>query len=157
MRVSAVFEGLWLVKIVQCKLIGNHFVLPHDTIPSNVVHYFKTKIDTMKPLMCTLFIIFFFFEFAQSQSDTIQILYKGEEYYKLLNVVYPPYAIDFEIQGTVVYKIHINKDGCLDSLLITDSPHMVLSDEIKRAYASLKCDWNPVDLWIEQKFIFHYQ
>ena len=37
MRVSEVFEGLWLVKKGRCKLIGNRFVIPHDTIPSTVV------------------------------------------------------------------------------------------------------------------------
>ena len=30
------FLGLWLVNISRCKLIGNHFVIPHDTIPSTV-------------------------------------------------------------------------------------------------------------------------
>ena len=37
MRVSEVFEGLWLVKKGRCKLIGNRFVIPHDTIPSTVI------------------------------------------------------------------------------------------------------------------------
>jgi hypothetical protein len=36
MRVSAVFEGLWLVKKAGGKLIRNSFEIPHDTIPSNV-------------------------------------------------------------------------------------------------------------------------
>ena len=36
MRVSEVFEGSWLVKKGRCILIGNRFVIPHDTIPSNV-------------------------------------------------------------------------------------------------------------------------
>ena len=36
MRVSEVFEGLYLVNKYQCKLIGNRLVIPHDTIPSKV-------------------------------------------------------------------------------------------------------------------------
>jgi len=34
MLVLEVFEALWLVKKGRCKLIGNRFVIPHDTIPS---------------------------------------------------------------------------------------------------------------------------
>jgi len=45
MRVSEVFEGLWLVKKSRSKLIGNRLVLPHDTIPSNVVANKKKRHD----------------------------------------------------------------------------------------------------------------
>ena len=32
----------------RCKLIGNRFVIPHDTIPSNVVHKCKKDRATLK-------------------------------------------------------------------------------------------------------------
>jgi len=34
----------------RCKLISYSFVLPHDTIPSNVIAQFKKTQDTMKNL-----------------------------------------------------------------------------------------------------------
>ena len=46
MRVSAIFERLWLVKKGRCKLIRNRFVIPHDTIPSPVMHKRKKDNDT---------------------------------------------------------------------------------------------------------------
>ncbi len=52
MRVSEVFEGLWLVKKSRSKLIGNRLVLPHDTIPSNVSR--QCKKTTTQQTICYL-------------------------------------------------------------------------------------------------------
>ena len=35
----------------QCKLIGNRFVIPHDTIPSNVVVHFKKQSHSILEVM----------------------------------------------------------------------------------------------------------
>jgi hypothetical protein len=40
---SAVFECLWLVNKSRCNLIGNHLVIPHDTIPSNVSNQLRKQ------------------------------------------------------------------------------------------------------------------
>lgn len=47
--VHAGFRGLRAFvahKIVWCIQIGNRFVVPHDTIPSNVIGHFRTTVQT---------------------------------------------------------------------------------------------------------------
>lgn len=94
---------------------------------------------------------------AHSQSDTIKAIYKGESYKIRLEITYPGYAIEHEISGVVEYRFHIDNNGCLDSILIINSPHESLSNEVKRAIFSLKCDWSPYNSWINDKFNFVYQ
>ena len=54
MRVSVVFGRLWPVKKGRCKLIGNRFVIPHDTIPSNVTgHFWRTKTQSINMKLFT--------------------------------------------------------------------------------------------------------
>jgi len=48
MRVSAVFERLWLVKKLGGKLINFSFEIPHETLPSNVRHKRRSNRTTLK-------------------------------------------------------------------------------------------------------------
>ena len=49
MRVSVGFRRFVARKKSRCKLIGNRFVIPHDTIPSTVVHHiFKDIVQKKK-------------------------------------------------------------------------------------------------------------
>jgi len=111
----------------------------------------------MKQIINVLLFILLSSNISYSQNDSIRACNKGEDYRLKLMVKYPAYAIEHEISGVVEYKFHISMKGCLDSLLIINSPHEVLSREVKRVILSLKCDWTPPNSWIFDKFIFNLQ
>jgi TonB family protein len=111
----------------------------------------------MKQIINVLLFILLSSNISYSQNDTIRAYHKGEDYRLKLKFEYPGYAIEQGISGVVEYKFHISANGCLDSLLIINSPHEVLSREVKRAILSLKCDWAPPNSWIFDQFIFNFQ
>ncbi len=111
----------------------------------------------MKQIFNVLLFILLSSNISYSQNDTIRAYHKGEDFRPQLKVKYPVYAIEHEISGVVEYKFHISMNGCLDSLLIINSPDEVLSREVKRVILSLKCDWTPTNSWIFDQFIFNFQ
>ena len=111
----------------------------------------------MKHIRYIFLLVFCTSSIAYSQCDTIKAIYKGESYQKQLEIKYPGYAIEHEISGVVEYKFYIDSNGCLDSLFIINSPHEILSEEVKRAISTLKCNWTPHNSWIFDKFDFVYQ
>jgi len=95
------------------------------------------------------------------QNDTIRAIlanYSDIEFYVQKTTIYPNEAIDKEISGTVVYKIRVNKLGCIDSIVIIKNPNEILSQEVKRILRTTECNWTPayyhnepIDSWIYAK------
>ena len=144
-----------------CILIQNHFGHATDHTRERCAPFLKKNRHSlsrfMKQIINVLLFILLSSNISYSQNDTIRAYHKGEDYRPQLKVKYPGYAIEHEISGVVEYKFHINMNGCLDSLLIINSPHEVLSREVKRVILSLKCDWTPPNSWIFDQFIFNFQ
>ncbi len=108
----------------------------------------------MKQVLLSLIVALSVSLSVYSQNDTIKAFYKGEDYLQLIKLDYPQYAVEMEIFGEVNFKFHIDKVGCLDSIVIISSPHDVLSKEVKRSLSTLKCDWTPHNSWICDRFNF---
>lgn len=119
----------------------------------------------MKTIFLILqFIILFGFINLYGQTDTIPPKYKT--YYDIReyvqrNVKYPPYAAENGISGTVKFEIKITSEGCIDSILIKETPHVSFDKQIIKILKKTKCDWepamynkNPVDFWIKSKAVF---
>jgi len=98
------------------------------------------------------------------QNDTIKATfetYPDIQEYVQKNIIYPFEAIEKKIRGTVVYKIRVNKSGCIDSLVIITNPHDLLTEEVKRVIKSTGCKWipayyknEPIDSWINTKAVY---
>jgi hypothetical protein len=65
-------------------------------------------------------LLFSFTGMAYCQNDTIKASFNGNtdiREYVQKNVMYPPYAVENGIDGTVFYSFKVTKEGCVDSIL----------------------------------------
>lgn len=111
----------------------------------------KISTKIMKQVISIFFFIVLNSCITYAQSDTVKARYNGSDYRYQLQTNYPDYAMEHGISGVVEYKFHIDSLGCIDSLIITASPHKVLSKEIRKEILSVKCKWTPHNAWIIDK------
>ena len=112
-------------------------------------------------------LLFSFTGIANCQNDTIKASYNGNtdiREYVQRNVMYPPYAVENGIDGTVFYSFKVTKEGCVDSILFRKTPHRSFNTEIQKVLLTTNCKWKPayykgrpVDVWIESKAVFIVQ
>ena len=58
------------------------------------------------------------------------------------NLKYPPYAQEKKIQGKVIIKFIVSKDGSITNIEVISSPHEILSNEAIRVI-KLMPKWKP--------------
>jgi outer membrane biosynthesis protein TonB len=112
-------------------------------------------------------LLFSFTGMAYCQNDTIKASFNGNtdiREYVQKNVMYPPYAVENGIDGTVFYSFKVTKEGCVDSILFKKTPHRSFNTEIQRVLLKTNCKWKPaynngipVDVWIDSKAVFIVQ
>ena len=59
------------------------------------------------------------------------------------NVTYPAEAVAKGIEGQVLFKFVVEKDGSLSSFEVVQSPDKLLSDEVERVFNSAPHEWTP--------------
>lgn len=59
------------------------------------------------------------------------------------NVTYPAEAVAKGIEGRVLFKFVVEKDGSLSSFEVVQSPDKLLSDEVERVFNSAPHEWTP--------------
>jgi outer membrane biosynthesis protein TonB len=118
-------------------------------------------------LISFVLILFSLTELVYCQNDTIKASYNGNSdirEYVQRNVVFPPYAVENGIDGTVIYSFKVTKEGCVDSVLFKKTPHKSFNKEIQKVLLNTNCKWKPayingkpVDIWIDSKAVFIVQ
>lgn len=56
-------------------------------------------------------------------------------------IIYPEIARELGIGGKVVSRFRINRDGCIDSIIVIESPDTLLSKSVVKALNDAKCGW----------------
>lgn len=120
----------------------------------------RTKLVTMIFLA-----IGFINSFAQTDTIAAKFL-KSDDFRNTVvkYLVYPAIAAENGIQGKVVLSFRINTKGCIDSIIVVESPDLSLSKATISALNQVKCDWTPakkdnkpVDVWITYPTTFTLQ
>ena len=81
-----------------------------------------------------------------SQNDTTNALFLKSDDFRntvMKYLKYPELAAENGIQGKVVLNFRVNSIGCIDSIIVVESPDITLSRATIEALNKVKCDWTP--------------
>lgn len=118
----------------------------------------------MKTKLFTLLFLAFGFLNSFAQTDTIPPKFSLSDDYRTYyrqQLYYPVEAAEMGIQGLVKLRFRVNTKGCIDSIIVLESPHLLLSNVGISALKQYNCDWTPatldnkpIDYWLSMPFLF---
>jgi len=90
-------------------------------------------------------------------SEYIDIIQKGAVPLNMDEIqrkfVYPKPCVRKGIQGQVIVRARVGKDGAIEKLIVKNSPHILMSEEVERVFSELmfapaELNGRPIITWV---------